>query len=1090
MEDRFVDADRNGRPDLRDDWAYVTPAAFVAHFNACVDEFETPAQSYSWTIDGTAHSGCQVSHAFPRQGTYDASLTISYGASDVRTWTRQVEIRDIFIVSLGDSFASGEGAPDFDRHSKQGLQWSDRVCHRSALSGPARAALEIERSDPHTSVTFVSLACSGATLGLDRHNEGSGVLGGYRGIEGSVYLPAQIDRLTEFAQYRRVDAVLLSAGGNDIGFADIAKACVLADDCHTWLPPLVFLQLKELEQHYVELSRKLLKVNYGKLLLTGYPFPGDGDGGVTCPGVLDLVSALDARALLKSAENAMAELFQVNLSSVLPEWFFAAVGFVQGTVPLRFSVDQEELGWIKTYVVSPLNAVLANAARGNPSWTFLDPRSEFRGHGLCASDRWFNTMESSMQIQGPDDPTTTGTLHPNALGQQAIARVLIPALRSAVSKTALVASTEVLAFPPQRPRDVSVAQNLVFTNEGTAVMDLKPVVLPAQSPFSIAANYCTGRLSPSSSCAIALTFTPTTRQSPQRDWLIVEAKGGEGIAVELRGEVLKPVFSFSSDPIVFAPQNLNEYGPPIDIAIKNVGADSALLSEIFGTADNGSVYVLSDTCPRAPATLDVGATCSAKVALLSYAVAGPLSGFLHVSEGPWGAASQVGILGEAGPPVVGFTPDSVVFPQTEAGRSSSTEVITVVNEGVGPMRITSLALDRQRHFLLGHNCPLAPDELKRGESCQVQATFHPLNGGGLADSIRVVANVPGGEALAGVTGESPILRTSIEKVDFGSESVGATTPAQTITVFNQVGLSVPVSVKLLGASANHFVRLADDCDGRSISPEKSCVIAIAMAPGFAGSHVAELMIESHFATQHRVLLEGQGVMATGPIASPSSIHFSPTHVGTNSIANVEVINPTSTAFLLGQVSVSGTGIVVARDGCTNRDLPAGDRCLLTIQFSPRTEGSVSGSVTLDFSNSRLTVAVEGQAIAPNVEFLDGDLVFPAVSVGDKMSRWVTIKNSGSADATSVVVRSSSTDFTVDARFCPEVLRPTKSCSFQVVFSPASTGFAEGLIQIEGNVGGYRALRLSGGIRDQMPLFPTAPRSKGGTSPSSTRAKGT
>ena len=40
--------------------------------------------------------------------------------------------------------------------------WQDRRCHRSARAGIAQAALELEQLDPHTSVTFVHLACSGA----------------------------------------------------------------------------------------------------------------------------------------------------------------------------------------------------------------------------------------------------------------------------------------------------------------------------------------------------------------------------------------------------------------------------------------------------------------------------------------------------------------------------------------------------------------------------------------------------------------------------------------------------------------------------------------------------------------------------------------------------------------------------------------------------------------------------------------------------------------------------------------------------------------------------------------------------------------
>ena len=117
----------------------------------------------------------------PAQGDYQVSLTLhtrgSFSGISYPT-VQIVTIRDILIVSMGDSLASGEGNPDvpgrydysIDRYlnvttkTVRTAQWKDRRCHRSATSGPARAAEALEASSPHTSVTFVSVACSGAEI--------------------------------------------------------------------------------------------------------------------------------------------------------------------------------------------------------------------------------------------------------------------------------------------------------------------------------------------------------------------------------------------------------------------------------------------------------------------------------------------------------------------------------------------------------------------------------------------------------------------------------------------------------------------------------------------------------------------------------------------------------------------------------------------------------------------------------------------------------------------------------------------------------------------------------------------------------------
>lgn len=107
-------------------------------------------------------------------------------------------VTDLFIVGMGDSFASGEGNPDVpvrfspDRAAEYGssangtplngyparfgdwkvigdkhfidenARWLDQACHRSLYSHQLRAALQLSVEDPHRAVTFVGVACSGA----------------------------------------------------------------------------------------------------------------------------------------------------------------------------------------------------------------------------------------------------------------------------------------------------------------------------------------------------------------------------------------------------------------------------------------------------------------------------------------------------------------------------------------------------------------------------------------------------------------------------------------------------------------------------------------------------------------------------------------------------------------------------------------------------------------------------------------------------------------------------------------------------------------------------------------------------------------
>jgi Mg-chelatase subunit ChlD/lysophospholipase L1-like esterase len=112
-------------------------------------------------------------------------------------------LRDAHTVAiLGDSFSSGEGAGGYTAASS----FSGNGCHRS----PRTYLLPMLNLD-----AAYNLACSGAvTMDVRAPNAQKGV-------------PAQVDQLRSLQADRGpVDAVVLTLGGNDVGFADIARACL------------------------------------------------------------------------------------------------------------------------------------------------------------------------------------------------------------------------------------------------------------------------------------------------------------------------------------------------------------------------------------------------------------------------------------------------------------------------------------------------------------------------------------------------------------------------------------------------------------------------------------------------------------------------------------------------------------------------------------------------------------------------------------------------------------------------------------------------------------------------------------------------
>ncbi len=240
----------------------------------------------AWSLDD--------GEATPRQSTLDCAEPVNFRARYGRPTTASVEVssgpdapqhiateimvRDIFIAGLGDSIGSGEGNPDrpiglsdegfcfrsylgtagaqYYRPSRAGYKggraceapdslqvwqrqsalWFNSACHRSLYSYQTRTALALAVQYPHIAVTYLPLACTGATIA-----------DGLFGSQGARECPptksaasckgtvnAQLAELREAVTAakrrqpdRTLDLVLLSIGANDINFSGLVADVIV-----------------------------------------------------------------------------------------------------------------------------------------------------------------------------------------------------------------------------------------------------------------------------------------------------------------------------------------------------------------------------------------------------------------------------------------------------------------------------------------------------------------------------------------------------------------------------------------------------------------------------------------------------------------------------------------------------------------------------------------------------------------------------------------------------------------------------------------------------------------------------------------------
>ena len=373
-------------------YSHVHPSGWKVKLNACATSSTDRSPFVRWDWEITIPNGpslltrpgtkdCQLEIEVPKLGYYLVHLTATTANGASLTGIFDILVRDLLVVSIGDSIASGEGNPDQRNISPaQREQWVDRACHRSWWSGPAMAASELERSDKRSSVTFVSVACSGASISGDL-------------IAG----PNQVRQVANLVrdpngEMRPIDALLIQAGANDVEFSSLVRDCAEFPACQgggTFRRTVELI--KGLPGVYRSLKQALDNeaLNINKAFITEYPDP-------TSAGSCGLVFA--------------------NLG----------LGVFIG------QIDRLEAALAQRGVVYPLRSQVHAAATAN-GWTLVDGITDaFGPHGYCSKDPWIVNRPQSFRDQRDD----RGTIHPNGDGHDHYRkRLLEVALRPVLATT-------------------------------------------------------------------------------------------------------------------------------------------------------------------------------------------------------------------------------------------------------------------------------------------------------------------------------------------------------------------------------------------------------------------------------------------------------------------------------------------------------------------------------------------------------------------------------------------------------------------------------------------------------------------------------
>jgi lysophospholipase L1-like esterase len=307
-----------------------------------------------------------------------ASVDVSSGPEAPQHLAVQIMVRDFFIAGLGDSIGSGEGNPDrqialadegfcfrsylgtartqYYRPSRAGYKggraceapetlavwqrqsalWFNSACHRSLYSYQTRTALQLAVQYPHIAVTYLPLACTGATIanGLLGSQRASECLPNKSGAACQGTVNAQLTELSAAVTAakrrqpdRKLDLILLTIGANDINFSGLVADVIVdspterllfrrmgvlgsVEDSRAALArnlPQSFGQLREALKPLVGLLQRVVYVPYANPAL---------NGGAPCPGGR---AGFDIHPSFNAAPQRLANVSAYVQNEFLPE---------------------------------------------------------------------------------------------------------------------------------------------------------------------------------------------------------------------------------------------------------------------------------------------------------------------------------------------------------------------------------------------------------------------------------------------------------------------------------------------------------------------------------------------------------------------------------------------------------------------------------------------------------------------------------------------------------------------------------------------------------------------------------------------------
>jgi hypothetical protein len=530
-----------------------------------------------------------------------------------------------------------------------------------------------------------------------------------------------------------------------------------------------------------------------------------------------------------------------------------------------------------------------------------------------------------------------------------------------------------------------------------------------------------------------------------------------------------PAASATPASLTFSGQVFGTSSAAQTITISNTGSAALSFSSV-GFSGDAADFSASGGCLNAPVA--AGGACSLQVVFTPQAT-GPRTAQMILSGNIYGGQLSVDVNGTGLPSGgVTLTPASLSFGQVADNSTSSALPVQFTNPGLAGVPISSVSATPP-FTIVSDSCGAS---LAANSSCQIEIAFAPTQSGP-ATGLLILTDGAGTQTvqLSG-TGAAPatdILGQS--SMSFPATPAGQISAAQPLTITNTGDL--PLAVYSIAASANF--QQSNGCQG-GVAAHSVCTVNVQFAPAQSGSLNGALTITDQLGVR-TVGLSGTGLQPGALSLSPASLNFAQQQPGVASPPETVLVTNSGGAAA-ANIGFQITGPAAASYSISSTTcgalLNAGGSCAVQIVFTPAATGPIAAMLAISSSTPGIEAAyvpLNGAGLLPNgLEATPSLVQFPAAGVGQSAApEFITIRNAASY-AIAPVSLAVSGPFGVAQNTCTGPMNPGSTCTASVVFQPAATGAATGLLTVSSTAVAAPATIALAGAGFSFTVTPSGP----------------